>query len=231
MTQFAIRVVIFAGFVCMESMASVSVVRGEMLMIFSTVVDIVMSLSADCMKNNLNWKVQRNYKMAGEEQNDRGGCHMAMGIINVHTEDLPALRLIGKRYTDSKEFPAKWNEWFANGWFEQLQKLCVAPENGDAYCGATGEDGSCYWIGLLFLPSTPVPDGFEHAEIPAARYAVLALGGKKAGELLGEDGITLVLEELRRRGMIPREGGWGIDRYRRTGEGSNVLFEFLIAIN
>ena len=159
---------------------------------------------------------------------------MAVRIVNVHTEALPALRLIGKRcLCHPKDFTVRWSEWFQKGWFEQLGKLGVAPENGDAYLGVTQHDE--YWIGLLFPPNTPVPDSFECADIPAARYAVFGMDGKKGGELFGEEGITLVLGEMGKRGLAAREDGWGLERYRcprsaAPEEKANTLFEFLITI-
>ena len=44
-------------------------------------------------------------------------------IVKCYKEHLPALRLIGKRYTDSdrigiSSFGAKWGEWFQNGWLQ-----------------------------------------------------------------------------------------------------------------
>ena len=155
---------------------------------------------------------------------------MALEIIKVYTENLPALRFIGKDCgRDNKVFVTKWNEWFENGWFEQLKELGVAPENGDAYLGATQYDD--YWIGLLFPPDSPVPEGFESAEAKASKYAIFRLDRKKDGELFGEDGINLVLEELRKCSLAPLWGGWGLERYRcPPGKRVNTLYEFLLEI-
>ena len=158
---------------------------------------------------------------------------MAVKIYSVRTEILPALRFIGKRcICGPEDFVAKWDEWIDKGWFVQLEKLGVAPENGDAYWGVTTDDGCCYWIGLLFPPGTPAPDDYEYADSPAANYAVFAIEGKKEGELLSEDGINLVFEEMRKRGMTSLKGGWGLERYSRPASGGKdkVLLEFLNAI-
>jgi len=164
----------------------------------------------------------------------KGGCQMALKIEKVYAETLPALRLIGRRCLCTPEdFVAKWREWFENGWFEQIEKLGVAPENGDAYIGATQNDS--YWIGMLFPTGTHVPDGFEYADIPTSRYAVFGLYGKKDGELFGEEGITLVIGEMGKQGLVMSEGGWGLERYRRTlstaqDKKVGILFEFLNSI-
>ena len=157
---------------------------------------------------------------------------MTVRIAEMHTENLPALRLIGKRcLCNPKDFIAKWDEWFKNGWFDQLEKLGPLPENGDRYLGVTDNSGN-YWIGLLFSPGTPAPDGFEYAEIPAARYAIMQIVGKRDKELLSEDGINLVIEELDKRSLThsPLWHGWCIERYSRPfppdGNGK-VLLECL----
>ena len=143
---------------------------------------------------------------------------MDVKITEMHTENLPALRLIGKKVLrePGAGFIAEWDEWLAKGWFGQLEKLGVAPENGYTYLGVTDHNG-CYWIGLLFPPDTVIPNGFEHTEIPKAKYAVAQFTGKKDKELLSEDGITLVIEEMSKRGLIPAPlwNGWCIERYSR----------------
>ncbi|MDR3644529.1 MAG: hypothetical protein P4M02_05590 [Clostridia bacterium] len=142
---------------------------------------------------------------------------MAVEIVKMHTVNLPALRLIGKQCNcEIHNFVADWTEWIENGWFEQLEKLSTAPENGDMYLGLTDNNGG-YWIGLLFPPNTPTPNGFEYAEIPAARYAISQFDGKKDKELLNVDGINLIIEEMRKHELAPAPlwSGWCIERYSR----------------
>ncbi|MCL2461861.1 MAG: GyrI-like domain-containing protein [Defluviitaleaceae bacterium] len=160
---------------------------------------------------------------------------MAAKIVNLYTETLPALRLIGKPCDcEVHDFVGDWDKWLRNGWFAQLEKLGAAPENADRYLGVTDNMGG-YWIGLLFPQGAPVPDGFEFAEIPALRYAILQFEGKHDKELLGEDGINLIIEETRRRGLPPAPlwGGWCIERYSKptpqNGTGK-VLLECLYEI-
>ena len=160
---------------------------------------------------------------------------MAVKIVKMHTENLPILRLIGKPCDcEIHDFVGDWDEWFKNGWFEQLEKLKTAPENGDAYLGVTDNKGG-YWIGLLFPPDTPVPDGFEYTDLPAAKYAVAQFDGKKDKELLNQDGINLIIEEMCKRGLVPVPlwSGWCIERYNRlnTSDGNDkVLLECLYEI-
>ena len=157
---------------------------------------------------------------------------MAVEITDVRTEHLPALRLIGKPCDcDIHDFVGDWDEWLESGWFDQLEKLGAAPENGDMYLGVTDNDGG-YWIGLLFPPGTPAPDGFLFADIPAARFAVLRFNGKKDGELLGGDGIELIIDEMNKRGLAaaPIWSGWCMERYSRPlapGAKGKVLVDCL----
>ena len=127
----------------------------------------------------------------------------------------------------------KWEEWLENGWFEQLEKLGVAPENGNSYLGAGPDNGCSYWIGLLFPVETPVPDGFEYADNPTAKYVVIELAGKKAGELFGEEGHMLCMDEMNKRGLAPLGEDWSFERYnclQLTDKKINTLFEWLHSI-
>ena len=156
---------------------------------------------------------------------------MSAKITDVRIDTFPALRFIGKPCMCAPaDFIEKWNEWLINGWFEPLEKLSAAFENGDAYLGATS--GDSYWIGLLFPAGTPVPNGYEYLDNPAAKYAVFRFDGKKDKELLSEDGITLVYEEMGKRGLIPDADVLCIERYNRPAseKNSKVLLECLHAI-
>ena len=60
-------------------------------------------------------------------------------IIKTFKEKIPAMRFIGKKYPN---FGPMWGEWFANGWFDQLEatmggveKITAIWENGGGYVG------------------------------------------------------------------------------------------------
>jgi len=160
---------------------------------------------------------------------------MTVEIVEMHTVELPALRLIGKPCNcEIHNFVDDWNEWLKNGWFEQLEKLGIAPENGDMYLGVTDNKGG-YWIGLLFPPNTPTPDGFEYIDIPAKRYAISQFDGKKDKELLNVDGINLIIKEMGKRELSPAPlwSGWCIERYSRphtSDRDGKILLECLYEI-
>jgi hypothetical protein len=111
---------------------------------------------------------------------------MAAEIIKTVRESYPALRFIGKRYTDKDRDPATgmyshiWGEWFASGRFGELEKLAPsAPEHDGAYIALMGfgADGFEYWIGMWFPPDTPVPGGFDYADAPPLEAGVCWIKG------------------------------------------------------
>ena len=72
-------------------------------------------------------------------------------IVKIGKEHVPALRFIGKKYGNEDRvdglFSTKWDDWFNNGWFEQLKKL--EPLDGwRHYIGLMGHENGVfkYWI-------------------------------------------------------------------------------------
>ena len=55
-----------------------------------------------------------------------------------------------------------------------LEKNECLPLKGDAYIGAVHIVNGMpdYWIGMLFLTDTLVPNGFEYVDIESKEYAV-----------------------------------------------------------
>ncbi len=167
---------------------------------------------------------------------------MGAEIIKVYKEHLPALRLIGKRYTDSDRvdgnFGAKWGEWFENGWFDEIEKLGVLPENGDAYLGAMRnvDDSFEYWIGMFFPAGTPVPEGYDFADIPEGDIAVCwVYGNKDNGELYGFEPHIMCINEISQRGWLLQNKPWFFERYNcprftTPDEKGNVILDYCMYI-
>ena len=110
-------------------------------------------------------------------------------IIKVYKEHLPAVRLIGKRYTDADRgedgsFAGKWDEWFRNGWNRMLDELGGhSEENSYLGCMSYSErQGFAYWIGMFLPQNTAVPDGFEYADIPEGDVGICWIFGKEKGD-------------------------------------------------
>lgn len=166
-------------------------------------------------------------------------------IVNVEKITFPALRLIGRRYTEADRkngfFSHKWGEWHEGNLFAPLERLPL-PE-GDAffdgsYIGALRMlDGSFeYWIGMFFPEDTPVPEGYESARLPEGNCAVFWIKGNEAsGEIYGMSAERLCQAELDRRGWMRKDDGWHFERYNcprftaPDGEG-NVILDYGIPL-
>ncbi|MDR0843132.1 MAG: hypothetical protein LBP68_06930 [Acidobacteriota bacterium] len=126
-------------------------------------------------------------------------------IQKVVEEHYPAMRFVGKKYTDadrdpvSEGFDRAWEECNAGNWFAPLEKLPrpAGMENGVVgLMGMNGPNNFEYWIGVFAPEGTPVPEGYEYADLPALSAGVCWLFGQPPGifwmheycaaELLGE---------------------------------------------
>lgn len=122
-------------------------------------------------------------------------------IIKCYEEHLPALRLIGKRYTDSDRgidgsFGNKWGEWFGKSWFVEIEKLGVLPENGNAYLGVMRciNDSFEYWIGMFF-PAGKIAPIF--ANIGEYKICPLFCGFSYRWKTLNEETVDNIIEILK----------------------------------
>ncbi len=108
-------------------------------------------------------------------------------IIKVFREPVPAMRFIGKKYPD---FGGWWGEWFANGWFEQIENamggidsIIKIWESGGGYVGLERHADNApfeYWIGMFTPADTPVPEGFLSVDFPAGSLGTCWIYGKEA---------------------------------------------------
>ena len=134
------------------------------------------------------------------------GSHMVQ-INSVSNEKLPDVRLVGKRYRADESFSLKWKEWKENDWFSTLAN----PESlySSSYVGAKHiVNGALeYWIGMLCLPNTNIPKGFEYIDIGDINLAVFELQGK-AYKLTSFDTHNRCLDELNKNGMTRLEDHW-----------------------
>lgn len=111
-------------------------------------------------------------------------------IIKVFREDVPAMRFIGKKYSDF----SGWGEWFANGWFDTVEgsmggtgQILAVWENGGAYVGLERRrNGQLleYWIGMFTPQDTEVPEGFQHIDFPKSSLGTCWIYGQE-GETHG----------------------------------------------
>lgn len=158
-------------------------------------------------------------------------------IIKCFKEHLPALRLIGKRYSDSDRdsygsFGGKWGEWFANGWFDQLESLGSLPENDNAYLGAMRcvNNSFEYWIGMFFPTGTEVPDGYSYVDIPEGDIATCYIYGREDnGEIYSMHDACM--NKVAEQGFELQKDPWFFERYNcprftTPDEHGNVILDY-----
>ncbi len=147
-------------------------------------------------------------------------------VTSLYREHMPALRFIGKRYTPADLnadglLMDKWNEWFQNGWFNLLSNLPGLPGyEGVAHTGYHNGAETAFWIGMMFSKDTPVPEGFDAADLPAGHVAVCWLRGyRETGELFRPNARNLCLTRIREAGYTMKmdfDGEpckWTFERY------------------
>lgn len=120
---------------------------------------------------------------------------MAIEMTNIYAERFPALRFIGKRYTDADRdeagsFRKKWCEWWKQDRFTQMENaVSCAPFTEDPIGLMTmrGDmSGFTYWIGLFFPAGTALPEGYDSLDLPESKIGVGWVCGKEeTGEIYG----------------------------------------------
>lgn len=146
-----------------------------------------------------------------------------MEIIKVYKQELPAVQLIGKRFTHSDRdasgtFGHHWQRCFAEAWPDTLMQCKgIAGVSEDLFGAMRMTDGDAdfeYWIGSLLAPDATVPDGFESVAIPAGVLGVCWLqGDEKSGELFGMEAWDLCTAAMTEKGWKSEESGWFMERY------------------
>lgn len=154
---------------------------------------------------------------------------MSFEIIKTYKTRYPALRLIGKRYTESDRvngsFGTYWGQWHQNGWFKELENKAQMSDEIDN--GSVGlmtihsQDKSdfCYWIGILCPKDTKVPEGFSYLDLPESDIGINWIyGSEKNGEIYGVKPHSASYNKL-------CEKGWGKLNDHAGGENTLVFFE------
>jgi hypothetical protein len=145
-------------------------------------------------------------------------------VIKIYKESVPAMRFIGKKYLEKDRenggFGKKWDEWFSNGWFEELEKsidAIVNYANSEAYVGLMRwkeNEEFEYWIGIFCSTDSKVPNGYSFVDFEEADLGVTWLYGKK-NDVFGKE--EMCAEKLKDSGykIIPDIQGayWFFERY------------------
>ena len=134
---------------------------------------------------------------------------MAIRVTNVYKEHFPALRFIGRCYTNDDRFEGgfgkQWDEWMENGRFEAMrQAVGISPFSGDML-GLMTLSGDMtkftYWIGLFYPAGTEVPEGYDSIDLPEGNIGVgWVCGREENGEIYG-DAHGAVCEKLEQEGI------------------------------
>lgn len=142
-----------------------------------------------------------------------------MKILETRREHYPAVKLVGKRYTNADRdalgtFGAQWSQWFENDWFSCLSGGGL-PAVSDDFVGVMrqSEAGFEYWIGMLKAPDDPVPRGFAAVEIPEGDLGVCLVYGREGPDLFGMEACSACHQAWAERGWIPAPGAWYMERY------------------
>ena len=106
-------------------------------------------------------------------------------IIKVYMEQFPAVRLIGRRYSNAQRdahgsYATTWNEWFENKLFEPLEAACGCAADYLGFMRCDESDFARtfkYWIGVFAPSDTEVPQGYEFLDIPQADVAICWIQG------------------------------------------------------
>ena len=163
-------------------------------------------------------------------------------VIKIQQERVPALRFIGKRYTDSDRdsgggFTERWKEWDREKRFAVLEALGSAPEHEGAYVGLMRFSNEFeYWIGMFFPAETPAPDGYDFVDLPACIFGTTWLYGRDdTGGLYGVDTHNLCVSQIENEGWRVAEAPWFMERYdhRRFAipdENGKVILDYCIQL-
>ena len=159
-------------------------------------------------------------------------------IIKTFREDIPAMRFIGKKYPD---FGGWWGEWFANGWFDEIEKsmggtdsILKIWQNGGGYVGLERrckEQPFEYWIGMFTPAKTIIPTGFDYIDFPAAGLGTCWIYGTE-GDVHDTSGCQPAVENNGMKLWHDNNGGiWSFEnclcpRYTTPDEHGNIIMDY-----
>ena len=163
---------------------------------------------------------------------------MSAQIIKCERVSHPPVRFIGKRYT---AYP-NWNDAWESDLFGNIEKAGPTAEinDGNCYCVLIGFVAGApeFYLGEFFQTNTPVPDGFDHADLPAMEAGLCFIKGKAEdcyGLVFGHPEILAA--ELEKNGMSmpkgtpPRWVGFERDncpRWTTHDENGNQILDYAV---
>jgi len=120
---------------------------------------------------------------------------LAIEVTRIYREHFPALRLIGKRYTnddrdESGGFGKQWKEWMEGDLFTAMKRAVAVPAYDEDTLGLMTMRGDMtgftYWIGLFFPEGAAAPEGYDCLDLPESDIGVgWVRGNGDSGEIFG----------------------------------------------
>lgn len=160
-------------------------------------------------------------------------------ITKVLQREMPKVKFIGKRYGEKdrdpqKAFAPKWQEFFAAGHFEKIEKCKGIPGISEDYLGMMrfDENGDFeYWIGSMMAPDAEVPDEFDAMDLPAGKLGVCYLYGQDGPDLFGLPAHEACMNAWAGQGWTVPAHTWFIEgyncpRYTTPDEKGNVILDY-----
>jgi AraC family transcriptional regulator len=116
-----------------------------------------------------------------------------LGIFQTYKQEIPALRFIGRKYTEpyndsnKKKALNNFDDLHLNQLFDMIEKLSdkdpkTIYEGGDSYSilmKSNSSENNEYWIGMFMPKGTGVPEGYEMIDFPKSTLAVCSVYGKR----------------------------------------------------
>jgi AraC family transcriptional regulator len=116
-----------------------------------------------------------------------------VGIYKTYQQKIPALRFIGKKYTEPPSesvfdrIRVNLDNWRVNSVFDAIEQQSgkdpkMIYEGGDSYVSLMRKksDGFFeYWLGMFMPENTEVPDGYEKMDFPESTLGVCCVYGKR----------------------------------------------------
>jgi len=144
------------------------------------------------------------------------------GVIKTYKQEIPALRFIGKKFTETefsfKAVLASLDDCCFHKMFDAIKEK-LDKDSKTSYYGANsyislmktnGEKISEYRIGMLAPKKTAVPQGYEAIDLPGSTLNVCQVYGKRDNIVNYEaDCRKKLLEE----GIEIKNGGWFFQRF------------------
>lgn len=163
---------------------------------------------------------------------------MAAEIIRTYKQSIPAMRFIGKKYSDSSH----WSEWFANDWFTLIEntmdktgKVLQDYEDWDAYIGLMRYKEKApfeYWIGKFAHPGAKAPNGFLTIDFPESYLGVNWIYGKESEVFALEGRCTVQLLNAGMEIVADKTGAiWSFERrcsprFTTPDEDGNIILDY-----